>query len=107
MNIDHIARAVLSWFRRRRLREGVTLSRFIAPDVRRDILIVSVARIDEGVVTGRVRTTNVLCLHRGLIPTPEFEPAREIRVDEMWQWTGNSWGGLPDGRSIVDHPHGG
>jgi hypothetical protein len=74
----------------------------IAPDVRRDILIVGVERIDEGIITGRVRTTNVLYVSGGLGPQREFEPARDLQIDEMWLWTGKSWGGLPDGTSIVD-----
>jgi hypothetical protein len=41
-------------------------------------------------------------LSRGLIPQPEFEPAREVRINEMWNWTGQSWGGLADGKSITD-----
>jgi hypothetical protein len=93
--------------RRLRFREGKTLSRFIARDVRRDILIVSAARIDEGIITGRVRTTNVLYSSRGLTPQPEFEPARELHIDEMWHWKGKSWGGLPDGTSIADNAPGG
>jgi hypothetical protein len=93
------------WFRHRRFREGRTLSRFIARDVRRDILIVSAARIDEGIITGRVRTSNVLYISRGLMPEPDFEPPRELRIEDMWRWTGQSWGGLPDGTSIVDHLH--
>ena len=100
-------KAVQSWFRRQRFREGRTLSRFIAPDVRRDILIVSTARIAEGIISGRVRTTNVLYLSRGLTPQPEFEPTSELRIEEMWKWTGQSWGGLSDGTSIVGHLRGG
>jgi hypothetical protein len=95
-----------SWSRRRRYREGKTLSRFIARDVRREILIVSAARINEGFITGRVRTTNVLYLSRGLISKPEFEPERELRIEDLWNWTGHSWGGLAGGTSIVDHLHG-
>jgi hypothetical protein len=95
------------WSRHRKFREGKTLSRFIARDVRRDILIVSAVRIDEGIITGRVRTTNVLYVSRGLVPKPDFEPARELHIDQMWHWTGKSWGGLPDGTSIVDHIRGG
>jgi hypothetical protein len=34
---------------------------------------------------------------------PEFESPRELRIDEIWQWTGRRWGGLPDGTSIADH----
>ena len=105
-SIRNMFKTFQSWSRRRRFRSGRTLSRFIARDVRRDILIVSAARIDEGIVTGRVRTTNVLYVSRGLIPQPEFEPPKEFRIEEMWDWTGKSWGGLPDGTSIVDHLHG-
>jgi hypothetical protein len=93
------------WFRRWKFREGKTLSGFIAPDIRRDILIVSAARVDEGIITGRVRAMNALYFSRGLLPQPEFEPAQEIRIDEMWHWTGKSWGGLSDGTSIVDRMH--
>ena len=88
---------------RPKIQEGEVLSQFIACDVRREIEIVSTARIDEGIITGRVRTINVLYVAKGLVPEPEFEPPRELRIDEMWHWTGRSWGGLPDGTSIVDH----
>ena len=98
---------IQSWFRRRRFREGKTLSQFIARDVRRDIQIVSAAKIDAGIVTARVRTSNVLYVSKGLIAQPDFEPAREMRIDEIWKWTGKSWGGLPDGTSIVERFGGG
>jgi hypothetical protein len=91
------------WFRRRRFREGRTISRFIARDVRRDILVVSAARVDEGIITGRVRTSNVLYVSRGLVREPEFEPPTELRIEDMWHWAGQHWGGLPDGTSITDH----
>lgn len=91
------------WLNRRTFREGKTVSRFIAPDVRRDILVISAARIDEGIITGRMRTVNVLYLSKKLIPKPEFEPARELHIKELWQWTGKNWGGLPDRTSIADH----
>ncbi len=91
------------WWRRRKFREGRILSQFIACDVRRDILIVSAARLEEGIITGRERTTNVLYVAKGLGPQPVFGPPREIQIKEMWNWTGNTWGGLPDGTSIADH----
>lgn len=103
--MNSIFEKIQKWFRRRSFREGSILSRFIARDVRRDILIVSTARLEEGMITGRVRTTNVLYVSRGLMPQPEFETTRELHIDEMWQWTGKSWGGLPDGTSIADHLH--
>ncbi len=92
---------IRKWLRRRRYREGATLSRFISMDIRRDVLVVSAAKIDDGVIVGRVRTTNVLYLIRGLVPEPEFEPERELRLDELWRWSGQSWGGLPDGTSLA------
>jgi hypothetical protein len=91
------------WFRRLRFQEGRTLSRFIACDVRRDILIKSTKRIDEGIIITQVRTINVLHVARGLVPEPEFEPPREVRIREKWKWSGQTWGGLPDGTSIFDH----
>ena len=39
-----IVKRIQGWSRRPRYREGRTLSRFIAPDIRREILIVSAAR---------------------------------------------------------------
>ena|ERR1043166_423487 len=94
-----------NWFRRWRYQEGTTLSRFIACDIRRDILIISAAKVEQGIIVGRVRTTNVLYLSYGLVTEPEFEPERELRIDEMWHWTGQPWGGLPDGTSIADPVH--
>jgi hypothetical protein len=94
-------KSILDQFRRWRYREGRTLSRFIAKDIRREILIVSAAKVEEGIITGQVRTTNLLYVFGGLVPEPEFEPARELRINEIWQWTGKPWGGLPDGTSLA------
>lgn len=93
------------WLRRRTFREGAVLSRFVARDVRRDVLIVSIASIDDGTITGRTRTTNVLYVSKELTPQPEFGPPTELRIDQLWQWTGSTWGGLPDGTSIADVQH--
>ena len=67
-----ILKAIQRWSYRRRFREGRTLSRFVARDVRREILIVSAARLDDGFIMGRVRTTNVLYVSKGLASEPEF-----------------------------------
>jgi hypothetical protein len=96
-------KTIRNWVRRRTFQEGKTVSRFIARDVRREVLVVSVARIDEGLITARIRTINVLYLSYKLIAPPEFDPPRELRIDELWNWTGQGWGGLPDGTSIADH----
>lgn len=92
---------VRNWLRRRWYREGRLLSRFIARDVRREILIVSAAKFAEGIITGRTRTINVLYASRGLVSEPEFGPPQELRIDELWHCTEQSWGGLPDGTSLA------
>jgi hypothetical protein len=92
------------WFRRRQYRQyevGRVLSRFIVPDVRRDVEVLDISKLQEGFITARVRTTNILYISKGLVPEPEFEPAREIAVHDLWHWTGQPWGGLPDGTSLV------
>jgi hypothetical protein len=95
-----------NWWRRRTLQEGKIVSRFVARDIWREILVVSNAQIDQGIITARVRTTNVLYLSKGLALQTEFEEARIIRIEEMWRWTGQDWGGLADGTSVVDRIHG-
>lgn len=91
------------WWRRRTFREGEVVSRFIAPDVRRDVEVVSVSKLDEGIIVARVRTTNVLYASKGLAPSAEFGPVVEHRIDTLWDWSGASWGGLPDGTSIASN----
>lgn len=90
------------WSRQKKYREGRIVSQFIARDVRREIWILSTANLDTGIITGQVRTMNLLYTRRRLVPVPEFEPPCELHIDTMWQWSGESWGGLPDGTSIVD-----
>lgn len=80
---------------------GRVLSRFIARDVRRDVEILDITRLQEGFITARVRTTNILYVTKGLVPQPDFEPAREIAVIDLWTWSGQPWGGLADGTSLT------
>jgi hypothetical protein len=93
--------AIQYWLRERRYRVGGTISRFVAKDVRRDVEIVATDRLKDGFITARVRTTNVLYQMRGLVPESEFEPPKEIALVDLWNWTGQSWGGLADGTSLV------
>ena len=92
---------VRRWLHRRRYRVGRTVSRFIARDVRRDVEVVDTRRIDEGFITARVRTSNLFYLIHGLVPESGFEAAREIAIVDLWRWTGQPWGGLADGTSLV------
>jgi hypothetical protein len=62
-------------------RNGTVLSRFIAPDVRREILVVDGSRIEDGYVTARVRTWNLMYVARGLALKPEFGPVEVLQLD--------------------------
>jgi hypothetical protein len=86
-------RKVRLWYRRRRYRPGQVITRFLAPDIRRDVEVVDVTRIDSGVITARTRTWNVLYAVRGIEPKPAFGDVRLIRIDDLWTWTGAAWGG--------------
>ncbi len=98
------------YFRRRKLnrlrrlfRPGETVARFIARDVKREVLVVSADEIEAGFVTARIRTINVLYLSKGLVQTEGFGPEQRVEIEKLWEWSGQPWGGLPDGTSIVDH----
>ena len=89
-----------NWIRRRRYQVGKTLSRFVARDVRRSVEVLATDRLEEGFITARVRTVNILYQTNGLAES-EFGPPVEIAIVDLWRWTGRSWGGLPDGTSLV------
>ncbi|AMV35439.1 hypothetical protein VN12_25335 [Pirellula sp. SH-Sr6A] len=84
-------------------RPGETISRFIARDVKREVFVLSADEIEAGFVSARLRTINVLYLSMGLVQEEDFGPAERIEVEKLWEWSGKTWGGLPDGTSIVDH----
>jgi hypothetical protein len=88
--------------RRRIYKAGRTLSRFVARDVRREVMVLSATEIDDGFITARIRTTNVLYLAHGLAGAPPFGPAERVEIDRVWEWTGQSWGGLSDGTSLIN-----
>jgi hypothetical protein len=81
------------WYRRRLYRRGRVVSRFLAPDVRRDVEVVDASEIDAGRLTVRIRTWNVLYAIKGLSPEPPFGDPRVIAMAELWAWSGESWGG--------------
>ena len=85
------------YLRHRRYVVGRTLTRFLAPDILRDVEIVDASELDDGFVTARIRTWNVLYVHRGISVAPEPSPPRRIAIAELWTWTGEPWGGpIPD-----------
>lgn len=94
------------WSRRRTYREGEVVSQFVAPDVLREVEVVSAAKLDEGIVIGRVRTINVLYASKGLARPVDYGPVSEHRIDTLWSWSGAPWGGLPDGTSLASRAPG-
>ena len=85
------------WSWKRKYRPGQVVSSFLAPDIRRDVDIVHVSRIEAGVISARIRTWNVLYAIKGVAPEPPFGESREIAIKDLWTWTGELWGGpVPD-----------
>lgn len=82
---------------RKKYTPGARLTQFLAPDVRRDVEIVSASEVDEGYVSARIRTWNVLHAARGMTAEPELEATRRVAIADLWKWTGQPWGGpVPD-----------
>lgn len=88
---------------RRAFESGEPMSRFIAREVRREILVINIDEIESGSIVVRTRTNNVLYLSKNLTGKSEFGDPERVPIENVWNWTGQSWGGLPDGTSIVDH----
>lgn len=72
------------YFRRRKYTAGAQVSRFLAPDIRRDVEIVDASEVNAGFVTARIRTWNVLYAAKGLGGTPDFEGPRRIAIRDLW-----------------------
>lgn len=103
--LDIIRKLWQEWRIRRlrsQYRDGTKLCRFIARDVRREVIVDSSAELKEGYITVRMRTTNVLYTARGLATEESFGPSQRIAIAALWKWSGKSWGGMADGTSLVD-----
>ena len=96
-------KSICRWNRRKVYKPGRVLSGFVARDVRRDIKIVSIDKLDDGLILAQVRTNNVLYLSKRLMQQQDFSEPTMIDIATMWKWSGKPWGGLPDGTSIADH----
>jgi hypothetical protein len=84
---------IRSLYRKTLYRPGRVVSRFLAPDVRRDVEVADASRIDAGLLTVRTRTWNVLYVINGLSSEPPFGELRTVSVGELWGWSGEPWGG--------------
>jgi hypothetical protein len=74
-------------------RPGTTVTQFIAYDIRRDVEVVDVSKMNDGIITARTRTWNVLYHFSKIQPQPDFGPVREIEIERLWDWSGELWGG--------------
>lgn len=74
-----------NYLRRRKYTAGARLSQFLAPDIRRDVEIVEASELDEGYVSARIRTWNVLYAAKGLAAVPEFEAPRRVAITDLWK----------------------
>ena len=84
------------YLRRRKYTAGAHLTQFLAPDIRRDVEIVEVSELEDGYVSARIRTWNVLYVVKGLASVPAFDAPR-VQITDLWTWTGQRWGGpVPD-----------
>jgi len=66
------------WLKKRSLREGKKITKWVRPDVRRDILILDLSRLSENLVGVKQRTYNVL---RRKEPPPDFGELEYIKLE--------------------------
>ncbi|HEV2295823.1 MAG TPA: hypothetical protein VGR35_18385 [Tepidisphaeraceae bacterium] len=91
------------WHQRRLYRPGQIVSVFLAPDVRRDVEVVDASGLDTGLLAVRTRTWNVLYAIKGLAPEPPFGEVRMVAMEDLWAWSGKSWGGpVPEGEDDAE-----
>ena len=88
-----LARKLREFYWRRKYRAGIVVTRFLAPDIRRDVEVVDSAEISSGVILGKVRTWNVLYASRGIREKPVFSETRRLDLEHLWDWSGEAWGG--------------
>jgi hypothetical protein len=85
------------WRWKRAYSIGKIVTRFIAPDIRRDVDVVDTSEIESGVITVRTRTWNVLYHIKEIKEKPPFGDVRRIEIRDLWKWEGELWGGpVPD-----------
>jgi hypothetical protein len=90
--LQSLLKRIHLWYWERRYRAGRVITRFLAPDIRREIELVDVSLIDAGLISARIRTWNVLYAVKGLAPELPFGDVRQIAIRELWLWSGEPWG---------------
>lgn len=79
------------WYWKRRYRPGRVLSKFVAPDVRREVAVIDTSEIGSGVITVRMRTWNLLYVARGIETEPAIGDVTTIEIKKLWKWAGPAW----------------
>jgi hypothetical protein len=101
--IQAICNVISQVWLRRRFKKGSTVSRFVARDVRRDVLVLNDAHIRNGYVIARVRTQNVLYLARGIATEESFGAPEILVLESIWKWDGAPWGGASLPRRVIPY----
>ena len=92
------------WYMGRMYRPGRLISRFLAPDVRRDVEVVDASAIEAGQLTVRMRTWNILYVIKGLSPEPPFGDVQTVEIEKLWAWPGEPCGGpAPEADDLAAH----
>ncbi|WP_404789518.1 hypothetical protein [Altericista sp. CCNU0014] len=88
---------------RHRFKKSSTVSRFVARDVRRDVLVLDDAYIGNGYVVARVRTRNILYIARGITTEENFGTPEILHLKSIWDWDGMPWGGASLPRQVIPY----
>ncbi|MEM6553618.1 MAG: hypothetical protein AAF750_15990 [Planctomycetota bacterium] len=72
---------------RRKFRTGAELTSWLAPDLRRDVLVVDNSELAAGIVTVRMRTCCVYTAAKRSLGPPPFGDAMRVKVDVIWRRT--------------------
>ena len=90
------------WYWRKKYYENRELELFIARDIKRYIRIIGTEKINDGILIVQIKTVNVLYEAKNLVKSSEYGLPAEIKINDLWKWSGEKWGGLADGNSIAD-----
>ena len=72
---------------------GAREVRFVAKDVKREIEVVDNAGLQDGTITVRARTFNILYLSKGFGTEPELGDPVTVPLRALWGWGGADFGG--------------
>ena len=78
---------------RQKYQPGAHFSRFVARDIRREIIVVNAKEVDDGYIIAKCRTWNLLYAAKGIVPKPKFGEPKRMAIATLWEWKGPSWGG--------------